>query len=159
MRYRHCRLEVENIIYNIRDELLRPPGISTEQRQGCLYNSLVANKYPMLRSKGPLPLYLQKESSMQLQTRTGANPCKRKPEHEQRRYNLLYCCDGHHDWTEGKSHDHQHAKRAHRMNRRALGIKDKMLACASTRGVCRDNNMKGQLCRMNDRSDINYSQG
>jgi len=97
MRYRHCRLEVENIIYNIRDELLRPPGISTEQRQGCLYNSLVANKYPMLRSKGPLPLYLQKESSMQLQTRTGANPCKRKPEHEQRRYNLLYCCDGHHD--------------------------------------------------------------
>ena len=73
---------------------------------------------------------------------------------------VTICCTAVMDTTEqrGKSHDHQHAKRAHRLNRRALGIKDKMLACASTRGVCRDNNMKGQLCRMNDRSDINYSQ-
>lgn len=43
-----------------------------------------------------------KESSMQLQTRTGANPCKRKPGYKQRRNNVLYCRDGQHDRTEGQ---------------------------------------------------------
>lgn len=119
-------LLAQNIIYHIRDELLRAPGTNTEQLNSFQTSIRCYNE----RSKVPLPLYIQKKAACSSKREQLLTHAKRKPEHKQRRNKLLCCCDGHHDWTEGQIPWPPACKKRSRMNRRALGIKDKKLACA-----------------------------
>jgi hypothetical protein len=96
LKYRHLQMRSRKYHLQISETLLRPPGTNTEgqkQRQRYLHISLVANKHPMSQwkmTKATSTLHTKESSSMQLQTRTDANPCKRQPEHKQRGNNVLY---------------------------------------------------------------------